>query len=335
MERKGELPTLSFLIGVLIAILILAPLSIAFVKFMWTSSQKELCFDALVEAASGDGGAVDCSASPDYVYIAFDAVQQSIGGMGKSVERPEGHCPEGKACLCLYAKRKGVLQFIRSAQVKKGIDAEDLEVPECKELKGVKVVSGSPIDGEKFYEYGSDFYSAFSKEYASFDVRREGDAVAFCASKECGFDEPKKVLMEFKDAYSRCSSYLTDSCSCGSVDYSALGEDKITFSDSENGIEAVLERDVGISEAAGFRFFESRAKTVLPGTFCFLYEDVGSEGSFLESEAGLDLTVGGGKNLLYLLRDEGRICMSEHELYKAGCSAVKAPVEEEPEEVPL
>ncbi|MFH1638181.1 MAG: hypothetical protein ABIB71_07175 [Candidatus Woesearchaeota archaeon] len=321
MNKKGDLPSLSFLIGVLIAILIIVPLIVAFAKVMWFSADKDDCLGKLVSASSS-GGIVVCPPAEKSVLVGFDSVQQyqlvsdDFDRVNFAfIERPKAQCVDGRACLCSY--------------VKKGYVIKDLVLNECKELDGVSFVSGVPVAGDSISsDPGYDFFSAFSEKHVTFNVSREGDAVVFCGMSGCPIDKPKVVLEDLKILYRKCLTYGAGECSCGKLELDGLGRESIELSKDEPVVKAVLNRGGDYPELT----FQTTAETQLgTGGLCF-YNPSGkgfAEGGeyddkpYFSSPESIKLE---SSSDVYLLKKDGKVCFSEEELY-GGCFGEK--VEEE------
>ncbi|MBI4154294.1 hypothetical protein HY501_03080 [Candidatus Woesearchaeota archaeon] len=216
-----ENPSLSFLIGLILSVIVGVFLLLGFLKATEGTRVSEECFQDLTQALTnlkdGESVAVVCSFHGDYALMGFDAKQEAyfnpapktLSDASLVVRVRPAECPLGKGCLCLCND---------PASGGSGLDFGGCKSDtQCHAFDTFNFISG-------YYNFADDV-KASSDDFGvrSFDgvfavnISRKGDLVSLCESGSCGAETFNE---DFKAFYLDCRK--GKDCDCGQREMKGL-----------------------------------------------------------------------------------------------------------------
>ena len=230
MNKKGQTESLSFLIGIIVTVIVLAAIVVAVVTLFYDVNQAKkdmtICYQDLVEQVKnikdGEIRHIICQSSDDYALILFSnfaAIAPTYSGMenNKLWLRPNS-CGTG-SCLCLCDDSTSSLGVYDCT--------DNLEFETCENIDWLEKLRGfiildKPIKRLEFIPLLPERDYFFSKANGNFPlyVERKGNTMGICLEPPCigkEIDYEELAINIYENIIKKYADCLEgqNSCSCG------------------------------------------------------------------------------------------------------------------------
>ncbi|HII15103.1 MAG TPA: hypothetical protein HA362_02215 [Nanoarchaeota archaeon] len=227
LSRKGSTESLSTLIGVIVAILIIVPVGIAFYHYIAAETNMEKTLAMLVKRTGslddGEKGAIVGYIDEGYILIGFQKDATDFGSnrfwwscgegfwnrytMLWNIKKPASCKDKACLCACKFVDVWGAEPVLQPSACEQGMCVpyeEDFD----------EVMHGGPA-----CEFGP-WIDTENNPVVEIHYEKKGDITGICEHEECvssDLDKARKVFTEFYNSYMECRNYNSNDCICDKV----------------------------------------------------------------------------------------------------------------------